>query len=177
MFEYLSQVQSAVRRFNDRMQTLANNLGTNDLQYKRMEAKIDALFTENMVYKNGVANLKMPKDIFTDPEKNEILEEIDQDFKTYGQLKKEFEAYKRDYKTYDEKSAIPEIENIQTFSNWLDELPDKIRKISKGEIVSPTALEILKESDKTYADLQRVSQYADASIKRKARKKVSDTFK
>ena len=177
MFEYLSQVQSAVRRFNDRMQTLAKNLGTSDLYYQKMQAKADALFGDNMRYKDGVVGLKNPSQIFKDDEMNDILEQIDKDFTTYGELKKEFAEYKKDYKMYEEKSAIPEIKDIKAFSQWKTDFPEKLKSMYNDGNLSEKALEILHRSKKSYADLQRATQYIDDMQKRKARKKVSDTFK
>lgn len=177
MFEYLSQVQSAVRRFNDRMQTLAKNLGTSDLYYQKMQAKADALFGDNMRYKDGVVGLKNPSQIFNDDEMNDILEQIDKDFTTYGQLKKEFAEYKKEYRAYEEKSGLPEIKDIKAFSNWKTDLPEKIKSMYEGGNVSQKALDILHRSRKSYADLQKASRYIDDMQKRKARKKVSDTFK
>lgn len=138
MFEYLSQVQSAVRRINDRMKAIAEHMGTDSKYYQNYQSKIDILLPFNNRYKDGVIGLYNPKEIFTNIDNNINIERLDKELKSWGELKKEYrqgyKEYEKGYQKYHErqvragltdkdiKSKMPletYIENMQNLSDAL----------------------------------------------------------
>ena len=69
MYEYLASVQSAVRRVNERIKTLAEKFGDNSAVVNKVKTQLDVLMPDNMRYKDGLVQIGKPSDIFGDDEK------------------------------------------------------------------------------------------------------------
>lgn len=158
MYEYLASVQSAVRRINERLQTLSGKFGANSSMLWEYKAKIDVLLPENYRYKNGVVQISMPSDIYGDQEKMDALEEIENTVQTWQQYKEQYQTaydkYKSETEFFDTKHAdMPEF--ITTMENVHNALAS-----ADSEQLPSDALEILKVKDRrnTYAELQQVSE-------------------
>lgn len=157
-FEYLASVQSAVRRFNYRMETLSANLGQNSPIIEGYKAKMDVLFPDNYRLKDGVPQLMKPQEIYNNPDLNQWLENIDEEVPTWGGLKKEFEGEYEKYKEQEQffrKEPVP----ISSFISSMISLPDAIKYLYPTNTEDKKkAVEIMKEKGrrKTYAELQEV---------------------
>lgn len=158
MYEYLASVQSAVRRINQRMQTLADKFGANSSMLWNYKAEIDVLLPDNYRYKKGVIQISNPADIFGDEEKMKAVESLEQKVKTWGSLKKEYE---KGYEKY--------VEEQKFFNSKVVDMPDFIQtmenihhalEISDSEQLPQDALDILRVKDRrnTYDELNQVSE-------------------
>ena len=157
-FELLASVQSAVRRFNYRMETLSANLGQNSPIIEGYKAKMDVLFPDNYRMKDGVPQLMKPQEIYNNPDLNQWLEYIDQEVPTWGSLKKEFEP---EYETYKEQEEFFKQEpvSINNFISSMISLPDALKFIYPTDTDDKKkAVEIMRQKGqrKTYAELQEV---------------------
>lgn len=158
MYEYLASVQSAVRRINERLQTLSGKFGANSSMLWDYKAKIDVLLPENYRYKNGVVQISMPSDIFGNQEKMDALEEIENTVQTWQQYKEQYQTaydkYKSETEFFNTKPAdMPEF--ITTMENVHNALAS-----ADSEQLPTDALEILKVKDRrnTYAELEQVAE-------------------
>lgn len=159
MFEYLEQAQSALRRINSRMVTLAKNLGSDSDIVNNLASKMDVLLGSNLRYKDNVPQLFKPSEIFADPDKLKALQNIDETIVTWGDLRK---AYEKPYEAYKEESAFFKEKPIPigSFVQKMENLPEAIREIdTKGNRpkndAQAKAIALLKEKGrkKTYSEL------------------------
>lgn len=163
MYEYLASVQSAVRRVNDRLITLSKNLGANSNIVRSATALIDTLLPDNIRYKDGVAQIMKPSEIYNDPEKMQLLSDIENRVKTWGSYRKQYEREYLIYKDNEIKSykgiAIKGKEvpyELRDFINVMDNL-DKLIHENYNELPDK-ALEILRTKGRknTYSELLQV---------------------
>lgn len=163
MYEYLASVQSAVRRVNDRVITLSKNLGANSNIVRSATALIDTLLPDNIRYKDGVAQIMKPSDIYNDEEKMKLLADIENRVKTWGQYRQQYEREYLIYKDNEIKSykgiaikgkQVPY--ELRDFINVMDNL-DKLIHENYNELPDK-ALEILRTKGRknTYSELLQV---------------------
>ena len=159
MYEYLASVQSAVRRINERLQTLSGKFGANSSMLWDYKSKIDVLLPENYRYKNGVVQISMPSDIFGDQEKMSALEEIENTVQTWSQYK---EQYQRSYETYRSEQEFFEGQKIADMPEFITTMENvhNVLSTADSEQLPSDALEILKVKDRrnTYAELEQVTE-------------------
>lgn len=175
MFEYLAQVQSAVRRINYRMQTLVDNLGYDNRLVGNMASKMQILFGDNMRFKDGKPQLFKPSEIYNDEELRQNIYEFDRDLKTWGAYKKQFsedyEAYKKEYADYVSEmrknkvkpSDIEKPLSMGEFISEIEELPQAlVFMYSSRYEESEKAIQIMKTSGrrKTYGELRQAVKLA-----------------
>lgn len=158
MFEYLASVQSAVRRFNDRMKTIADNLGTDNPYLDRYLTKLHVLFTDNFRMKDGVPQIIKPAQIFKDPEKNEDLFNMMEDVPTWKEIR---DQYLPSFQTYYEQETFfgrgDQADLFSDFIKTMMTLPQDIVFASEQEV--PGAIEILRQKKvKSYEELKRVQE-------------------
>lgn len=166
MYEYLASVQSAVRRVNDRIKTLARNFGSNSAVVNKITAQLDVLLPTNLYYRDGLPQISKPSDIFGDTEKMQAIQDLDENIKTWGayrkQYEKEYEGYKKDFPplkykgvTVEQKGNIALPDFIQTMEN----LDKALREVSSDQLPSD-ALKIMqiKGRKNTYAELFEVTR-------------------
>ena len=164
MYEYLASVQSAVRRVNDRLITLSKNLGTNSNIVRSATALIDTLLPDNIRYKDGVAQIMKPSDIYNDEEKMKLLADIENRVKTWGHYRQRYEReyvqYKdaeiKSYKGISIKGKVEVPYDLRDFINVMDNL-DKLIHENYNELPD-RALEILRTKGRknTYSELLQV---------------------
>lgn len=163
MYEYLASVQSAVRRVNERLVTLSKNLGANSNIVRSATALIDTLLPDNIRYKDGVAQIMKPLDIYNDPEKMQMLSDIENRVKTWGHYRKVYEREYLQYKDNEIKSykgiaikgkQVPY--ELRDFINVMDNL-DKLIHENYNDLPNK-ALEILRTKGRknTYSELLQV---------------------
>lgn len=159
MYEYLASVQSAVRRINERLQTLSGKFGANSSMLWDYKAKIDVLLPENYRYKNGVVQISMPSDIFGDQEKMSALEEIENTVQTWQQYK---EQYQKSYDTYKSEQEFFEGQKIADMPDFISTMENVHNVLSTvdSDQLPRDALEILrvKERQNTYFELEQVAE-------------------
>ena len=159
MYEYLASVQSAVRRFNDRVKTLAKNFGENSAVMNKIKVSVDVFLKDNLRYKDGVPQIYKPSDIFGDKEKMNALQHLDESLKTWGeyrrQYEKEYQGYIEEGKskiTYKNAGDTPLQfgDFIQTMENV-----DKAIRETPSDAMPERALAILKKTGErnTYKEL------------------------
>lgn len=124
-YEYLASVQSATRRVNDRIQTLASHFGKNSAIVNNAMSKIEVLLGDNVRYKNGVIQISRPSDIYEDQEKMQALAELDNTVKTWGEYR---QRYENEYDEYKKESGqtldMPDfIQTMQNLDSALREVP------------------------------------------------------
>ena len=157
MYELLASVQSAVRRFNDRMKQIAKNMGADSPIIEGVKAKIDLFFPGQYRFTDGVPQLMKPAQIFKNAEMNQALVDLDENVPTWGEVRKSFESQ---YENYVEQERFfgGEPVGIQQFIKTLYTLPESIVVASEQNITD--ALEILKVKGrrKTYAELATVQK-------------------
>ena len=100
MYEYLASVQSAVRRFNDRVKSLAKNFGENSAVMNKIKVSVDVFLKDNLRYKDGVPQIYKPSDIFGDDEKMKALQHLDESLKTWGEYRKQYENNTKEDENY-----------------------------------------------------------------------------
>ena len=155
MFEYLASVQSAVRRFNDRMKQLAKNLGENNSFIEDAKAKLHTLFSGNYRYKDGVPQIVKPKQIYDDPEKNMHLVNLLEDTPTWGEVRKTFEPYYQEYKEQEQFFGQEPVK-FDKFISTMISLPDAITRASTQQDERALSILQIKGRKKTYAELEDV---------------------
>lgn len=155
-YEYLASVQSAARRFNDRMVQIAKNLGADSPIIEDMMAKLDVLMPNNYRIKDGVPQIIKPKQIYDDPEKNQQFESMMETVPTWGSIRKEIEPQYEAYKEQERFFGGEPVEFRQFVKTMLS-LPEAIRVASEQK--NSRALEILTRRGrrKTYAELTEVA--------------------
>lgn len=166
MFEYLAQVQSAVRRINDRLQKLTEHFGYSSRIVQNAISGLDIILDDNLRYKDGVVQLHTPSEIYKDEDKNRALEIADENIKTWGEHRKIFEKGYTEYK-----------EQAEFFGEEVVEIEDYIRTKSDLnyalEWLYPTdtdgkkqAIEIMKirGRKKTYDELNKVINYVESRV-------------
>lgn len=157
-YEYLASVQSAVRRINDRLKTLADKFGVNSPILWDSKARIDVLLGDNYRTKNGVPQIIKPSDIFGDEEKMKLLKSLESDIKTWSSYKKKYESqytrYKEDAEFFGDRyeTMTDYIKTMENFTNVLRE--------TDSEQLPSDALEILKMKGqrKSYFELTQVNE-------------------
>lgn len=171
MFEYLASAQASVNRINYRMQTIANNLGKDSPYYQNMLAKMDILFPDNIRYKDGVAGLSKPSELFKNPESNQNLQNFDKELKTWGEIKKQYEE---PYERYKEEQEFfgngKEVDTFQGFINLVMDIPRALSYLYPTQTDDQKkAVEIMKTKGrrKTYDELQEVVTLAGKSANTK----------
>ena len=157
-YEYLASVQSAVRRINDRLQTLSGKFGAGSSMLWESKAKIDVLLGDNYRMKNGVPQITMPSDIYGDEEKMKALKSLEDDVKTWSYYKKkydkQYERYKSESEFFGEK-----YESMEDYVKTMENFTSVLRDADSNQLPSD-ALEILrmKGQRKSYFELSQVNE-------------------
>lgn len=159
MYEYLASVQSAVRRINERMQTLADKFGANSSMLWDYKAEIDVLLPDNYRYKNGVIQISKPSDIFGDEEKMKAVESLEQKVKTWSQYKEQYQKSYDTYKSEQEFFGGQKIADMPNFITTMENVHNVLSTVD-SEQLPRDALEILrvKERQNTYFELEQVAE-------------------
>lgn len=173
-FEYLASVQSAVRRFNYRMQTIADKLGKDTQLLDDYKAKLDVMFPNNYRLKDGVPQLLKPREIFRSEDMSEELQKLDSSVPTWPKIRDEYTPYFktwRDERPEEEKvheeylikvkeegvaseeelaeyeaMKKKEEEEFSEFISYINQLPDAlVWMYAHEDSFSKGALEIMKE--------------------------------
>ena len=159
MYEYLASVQSAVRRFNDRVKSLAKNFGENSAVMNKIKVSVDVFLKDNLRYKDGVPQIYKPSDIFGDDEKMKALQHLDESLKTWGEYRKQYE---NEYAGYlEEGKDILKYKNTDVnklgFGDFIQTIEnvDKAIRETPSENMPERALAILKKTGarNTYKEL------------------------
>ena len=154
-YEYLASVQSAVRRVNDRISTLADKFGSNSAIVNNYTSMIDVLLGDNTRYKDGVIQISKPSDIFDDSEKMQALSELEDSVKTWGSYR---EQYEREYIDYADEQGASDKLSMPDFIQTMQNLSGALRDVPSDAMPSE-ALKIMqiKGRKKTYAELIEVA--------------------
>ena len=162
MFEYLAQVQSAVRRINYRIETLAKHFGENSSFVNDIKAELEVKLPDNMRYKKGVPQLHTPSGIYKDEDLNTMVEDIDKKMKSWGEYKKEYE---RQYERYEEEQTFFKEKPIsmEKFITTMSKLSGALIEYASEQLPA-AALDILriKGRRKSYAELSKVTDILGA---------------
>jgi len=158
MFEYLAQVQSAVRRINDRLQKLTGHFGSSSRIVQNAISELDVLLGDNLRYKDGVAQLHTPSEIYKDEDMNRALESADKNIKTWGEYRKEYE---KGYTEYKEQAEFfgDEVAKIGDYINTMEDLSNALEWLYPADTDGKKqAIKIMQTKDrrKTYAELSKV---------------------
>lgn len=157
-YEYLASVQSAVRRVNERIKTLAEKFGDNSAVVNKVKTQLDVLMPDNMRYKDGLVQIGKPSDIYGNDEKMQALADLDKNVKTWGEYRKEYE---KEYETYQaEASELKEKQiSMPDFIQAINNLDKALREVPSDSLPD-NALKILKQTGKrkTYAQLFKVAE-------------------
>ena len=158
MFEYLAQVQSAVRRLNYRLETLSNNVGKDSPIVQKIMSEVDLYFDGNYRFKNGVAQLVKPQQIYNDEDMNKALQHLDRTVKTWGDYKREYEKEYEHYKEQAEffgDTPVPIGEFINVYAN-VDKIMEWMYPTDTAE--KEKALNIMQQKGrrKSYEELASV---------------------
>lgn len=174
VFEYLASVQSAVRRFNYRMQTIADRLGKDTKLLEDYKAKLDVMFPNNYRLKDGVPQLLKPGEIYKNEDMSEALQNLDTSVPTWPKIRDEYtEHFKvwRNERPEEEKvheeylikvkeegvateEELVEYEDMKKneekefseFISYINQLPDAlVWMYAHEDSFSKGALEIMKE--------------------------------
>lgn len=158
MFEYLAQVQSAVRRFNYRMNTLVDKFGADSNIVQNVVSTVDVFFPDNYRYKDGAVQLSTPSEIYNNPEMSQALETLDKNVKSWGQYKREAEKSYSEYAEQAEffKEPVVPIEDFISVQFNIGAALDWMYSSDSAEAVE--ALEIMQQKGqrKTYSELTKV---------------------
>lgn len=167
-YEYLASVQSAVRRINDRIRSIANKLGKDSTLLQSYESLIDVNLGENTRFKDGLIQLHTPSDIYNDPEKMERLKRLEDSIQTWSQIKSKYEESYEKYLSSDEVQFLGESVDLDTYINVNNDLPQALvwlypttnDDLAKG-------VEIMRTSGrrKTYEELDEVISLARSGNK------------
>lgn len=157
-YEYLSQVQSSVRRINDRMRNLTERLGSDNPLVGELESKLDIFFGDNVVLKDGIYQLSKPSELFNDSEKNELLDMFESTtLPTWGEIRHQYEQQYNAYQTND--LWIDEDIDIEEFIDVQMSLPQALEWMySDASEDAQQALEIMQQDGrrKSYQELSAV---------------------
>ena len=158
MFEYLAQVQSAVRRINYRVGTLADKFGKDSKIVQDINTQIDVHFKNNYRFKDGTMQIIKPQQIYNDPDMLKAIENMDANVKTYQQIKEEYQPEYEEYKSQAEffkEKVVPIEKFINVFIN-IDKVLEWMYPTDTNE--KQDALEIMqtKGQRKTYSQLSQV---------------------
>lgn len=158
MFEYLAQAQSAVRRINDRLQKLTEHFGSSSKIVQNAISELDVALGDNLRYKDGVAQLHTPSEIYKDEDMNRALESADKSLKTWGEYRKEYE---KGYTEYKEQGDFlgDEVASIEDYINTMSDLSSALEWLYPSDTDGKKqAVEIMriKGRKKTYAELIKV---------------------
>lgn len=121
-YGFLSTVQTVVRRLNSRVSTLVKNFGSESPVVKDIANKYDFFFRDNYAFKGDVPVLKKPAEIFSDPDMNEKLQELEREIRSSAEIKKEYSSEYKEYKKQAHASGIPAMPK-ERFINAMQELP------------------------------------------------------
>jgi hypothetical protein len=176
MFEYLAQAQSAVRRINDRINTLSKKLGSDSDIVNNLASRIEVLFPDNIRYKNGIPQLYQPSSLYKDVEYNTDLETFDKEFKTWGMYKKEYENR---YKKYQEEQEFFRKEPVTQaeFIQQQERLPQAlVYMYSSNTEEASKAIEIMrtKYRRKTYDELNNATELAMSGMRNTLTEKANN---
>ena len=156
MFEYLAQVQSAVRRINDRIKTLSEKFGTGSDIVNNLVSSLDVNLKDNFRFKDGVPQIHTPSEIYNDDDLNNALEYLDSNVKTWGSIRseysKQYEAYKSEAEFFREEPI-----EIQDFISTMQNLDKAFAGYDSSQFPDK-ALEILRGKHKSYNDLNKVTE-------------------
>lgn len=158
-YEYLASVQSAVRRVNDRLKTLADKFGVYSSMLWDAKTQMDVLLGDNFKYKNGVPQLIKPSEIFNNEDKMRALQSLDENIKTWGEYRK---SYKESYKRYtDDAELFKETPvEIEEYITTMENVKNAVRVTDSEQFLPQDALEILKVKGRrnTFFELQQVNE-------------------
>lgn len=164
-YEYISQVQSAIRRINRRLSDVADKLGKDSEYFQSMQRQLDDnIPEENLRWnKSNVLQISKPSDFFGDKSKEKIIEQLDKNVPTWGSIRKENEEQYNIYK-FEAEVRGEKIVEINEYIQIRDNIQNAIEYLYDGEIGEDgkIALEIMQsEGRKTYADLRKVLDYVN----------------
>ena len=153
MFEYLAQVQSAVRRINDRIKTLSEKFGESNERVQSIVSAFDVTMSDNWRYKDGVPQLHTPSEIFKNPDAVKSLEYFDKSIKTWGSYRKE---YLNQYESYEAEAKFmkEDVIPIEDYITTMENLNNAFQSYDSSQFPDK-ALEILREKYKTYGELKQ----------------------
>ena len=155
MFEYLAQVQSAVRRINYRLETLSKHFGNDNPIVSNYQSQLDVLFPDNYRLKDGTPQLTMPSEIYKNSELNETLESFEGQVASWGDYKSQYENSYNKY-TSEQEFFKEDTINIEDFITTMENLDTVFTKYESSQFPDE-ALEILTRQHKSYNDLNKVS--------------------
>lgn len=158
MFEYLAQAQSAVRRINDRLQKLTEHFGSSSKIVQNAISELDVILGDNLRYKDGVAQLHTPFEIYKNEDMNRALESADKTLKTWGEYRKEYE---KDYIKYQEQAEFlgDDVAKIEDYINTMTDLSNALEWLYPVDTDGKKqAVKIMqtKGRKKTYTELSKV---------------------
>ena len=124
-YNFLSTVQTVVKRVNSRVNTLVKNFGFDSPIVQDIATKYDVFFRDNYAFKGLTPVLKKPSEIFNDPEMNEKLQELEREIKTSAEIKKEYSVEYKEYKKQAKELDIPAMPQ-ERFINAVKEIPNAL---------------------------------------------------
>jgi hypothetical protein len=174
----VAKMQTAVQTVNRRLKTLADTFGTESNFYQNEVAKLDAQVpTENIVYKDGVFQLRQPKKLAQSGVDSDFLKTLIRtkaDIKTeyrygYDKLEEDFEWYKNladensglDRQLFEDgvKEPTDVYKYAESISNLLDKDTLKIisDKAKAGDSDADVILYNMKKGTKSYLELWQMA--------------------
>ncbi len=159
-YEYLASVQSAVRRINDRIRTIAGKLGGESQLLQNYESLIDASLKGNVRFKNGIIQIHTPSKIYNDIEKQKILESLESSIKTWGEIRHDYEPSYDKYIENEDGDFMGDVVSIEEYINVTTELPQALVYLysASDTPAGKDGLDIMgiKGRRKTYSELSEV---------------------
>ena len=133
IFDTVARFSSSVRRINERMQRLADKLGTESKSYQDAAANLDSLITDSHLYynKNGVLQIGKPATLYKDTSVHKAVKNLDEGIiPTWESVKGEYE---QEYEDFLQGQANFEdvIINLPDFINIKTSVSDLIYDFSK----------------------------------------------
>lgn len=152
-----AEVQSAVNRINNRIQTAVKHFGSESKIVQDMYSKIDALIPiQNQRYNaNGVLQIAKPYQLYRDTDLHQTIENLDKsDIKTYGEIKAE---YQKSYDRYVESEA--DVMSIDNFITVVDGLSDVLQWAynNQDSEEAQKIIDIMRQPKNTYSDFVMVT--------------------
>lgn len=170
IFDTSARFASSVRRINERLQRLAQKLGTDSRVYQDAASKLDTMLpSKNLYYnKNNVLQIGKPAQLYKDASIHNTINQFDKgQIPTWGEVKEKFEQDYEEYKEYSSyfEGKSREVLPIEDYINIQTSISDLIYDLSKdrqNDEMSENeqkALEILqtdRQGKITYNELSQV---------------------
>ena len=153
-----AEVQSAVNRINNRIQTAVRHFGVDSKIVQDMYSQIDVLipFSNQRYNADGVLQIARPYQLYKDIDMHQIINVMDdENIRTYGDIKAEYQKGYDRFRASDSGFEMSIDDYIDTFSNIMDYL---IWASENAD--TPEGMEILriayKKGGHTYEDFARI---------------------